>query len=319
MDERLHDALGSVRADEALKSRTKEFLAGKIAGRADRRAAPALRRLAPVLACLLVLLAGFGGYELYFTPVAAIRLEINPALELSVNRLGRVVSSQGLNEDGEALAREVGVRFLPYEEALGRLMESSRVEEPLQQGEVLSIEVIGDGGETGEILAGVESCTENRRNVSCCAGSAEEAAQAAEYGLSLAKYQMYEEIQALDPSFTAEEAASLTMRGLRELLASLQDGGGTASGDSTGNGSGGYGTGAGYGPGDGSGNGSGGPGNGAGCGPGDGSGSGSGGNGMGCGPGGGSGSGSGGTGNGTGYGPGNGSGSGSGGAGSSCS
>ena len=274
MDERLHGAFGSVRADEALKDRTKAFLAREIARR-ERRSALPVRRLAPVLACLLLLLVGFGGYQFYFTPVAAIRLEINPALELGVNRLGRVVSSQGLNEDGEALAQEVDVRFLPYEEALERLMADSRVEEPLEAGALLSIEVIGDDETgTGEILAAVETCTAGSGNVSCCAGSAGEAAEAAEHGLTLSRYRLYTAIRALDPSFTAEEAAALTMRELRGRLAALEGGASSENGGSAGAGQGngpgdgtGAGTGQGSGPGDGAGQGYG-PGDGTGMGTG---------------------------------------------------
>ncbi len=100
-----------------------------------------MRRLAPVFACLLVLLLGFAGYQAAFVPVAAIRVEINRAVELGVNRLGRVVSSSGLNEDGEALAEEENVWFLPYGEAIDRLLENSRVANCLAQGETVSIGV----------------------------------------------------------------------------------------------------------------------------------------------------------------------------------
>ena len=226
MDERVREAFGAVKAGDALKNRTKSYLAREIAKREKRRA-PAVRRLAPVFACLVVLLLGFAGYQLAFVPVAAIRVEINPAVELGVNRFGRVVSSEGLNEDGEALAQEENVWFLPYEEALGRLMENSLVADCLARGDTLSIGVVSDDeDEAGALLAGVESCTAGRRGVACCAVDGEEAGHAAAAGLSLAKYGVYEQIRALDPSFTAEEVASLTMRELTERLAALS--GGTA-------------------------------------------------------------------------------------------
>ena len=44
-------------------------------------------RLVPTLACcLLVLLAGWGGHHAYFTPSAIISIDVNPSLELGVNR-----------------------------------------------------------------------------------------------------------------------------------------------------------------------------------------------------------------------------------------
>ena len=258
MDERLREAFGDVRASDALKNRTKTYLAGEIAKREKRAApAPVFRRLAPVLACLLLLVAGFGGYQFYFTPVAAIRVEINPSLELGVNRLGRVVSAAG----------ETDVRFLSYEEALEKLLASTRVASCMEQGETLSISVIGDDTErTDALLAGVESCTAGHRNVAYCAGSTEEAASADEAGLPMAKYLIYEEIRALDPAFSAQEAAGMTMRQLRDRLDALTSG--TESGEDSGNaessesasssvGGNGYGNGAGNGTGAGNGAGSG--------------------------------------------------------------
>lgn len=41
-------------------------------------------------------------------------------------------------------------------------------------------------------------------------------------GLSYGKYQIYAQIASYDPDFTPEEANEMTMRELRELLASLQ-------------------------------------------------------------------------------------------------
>ena len=285
MDERIRDAFEGVRAGDALKSGTKAYLAREIAKREARRA-PAVRRLAPVFACLLVLILGFAGVQTAFVPVAAIRVEINPAVELGVNRLGRVVSSSGLNEDGEALAEEENVWLLPYGEAIDRLLANSRVANCLAQGETVSIGVVSDDeDEAASLLAGVESCTAGRSGVACCAVGGEEAALAAEAGLPLAKYGVYEEILALDPSFTAEEAASMTMRALRERLLSLTEGSGEDGGSDmeaeapSGGGAGnGYGAGSGYGQGAGEGNGSGnGYGNGHGAGNGAGNGNGRGG------------------------------------------
>jgi len=60
-----------------------------------------LRSVMSAAACLIALL-GVGSY-LYFTPVTYLDLSINPAVHMSVNRFGKVVSVKGLNADGEAL------------------------------------------------------------------------------------------------------------------------------------------------------------------------------------------------------------------------
>ena len=45
---------------------------------------------------------------LYFTPIAEISIDINPSIELRVNRFDQVISVDGLNGDGQALAPKSG-------------------------------------------------------------------------------------------------------------------------------------------------------------------------------------------------------------------
>lgn len=59
---------------------------------------------APALAvCLLLLLSG-GGYWVYFLPTAKIDIDINPSVALSINRFNKVLSVEGYNAGGQALA-----------------------------------------------------------------------------------------------------------------------------------------------------------------------------------------------------------------------
>ena len=57
----------------------------------------------PLLACLalVVALLGGGGW-LWFTPTASVSVDINPSLELRLNRFSRVVAVEGANADGQA-------------------------------------------------------------------------------------------------------------------------------------------------------------------------------------------------------------------------
>ena len=78
MQDRIRAAFDSVHAEDALKERTRRFLAGKTRNYAHGPA-PAYRRLAPVLACFLFLLLGLGGYWLYFLPTSYISIDVNPS------------------------------------------------------------------------------------------------------------------------------------------------------------------------------------------------------------------------------------------------
>ena len=82
---RIQETFDQIHAQEDLKDKTKLFLAQKM--RKDARNTPVRpRRMLMAAACLLLLLIGVGGYQIYFTPTAAISIDINPSIELGVNR-----------------------------------------------------------------------------------------------------------------------------------------------------------------------------------------------------------------------------------------
>ena len=314
MRDELKTALDKVTADEALRQSTRAFLARQTHDYGAAKPRPrTVRRMAAAFACLALIVAGGTGHWAYFSPPCAISIDINPSVELAVNRFDKVISVDGIGEEGEALAETLDVRFLNYADALNSLLENQTIEDCLARNEVLSIAVAGDNqSQADAILAQAQTCTAGTRNVYCHAADSDELEHAHEAGLSFGKYQAFLVLQSLDPSVTPEDVQGLTMREIRDRIAALDP---TAAQGLYGEGyhHAGNGTGAGNGAGNGTGNGSG-SGNGTGTGNGSGNGNGTGtgtssGNGTGSGSGNGTGSGSG---NGTGMGTGNGSGNGQG-------
>lgn len=83
---------------------------------------PDVRRLRPVLAaaaCLCVLL--LGAWRLLLTPYGTVRMEINPTVELTVNRFCWVLGVRGLNDDGAALLEGYAWRGTTAAETAGAL------------------------------------------------------------------------------------------------------------------------------------------------------------------------------------------------------
>ena len=61
------------------------------------------RRLMAIAACLCLVF--FGGWQFWRMPVGAVRLQINPDVQIEVNYFDRVVGIEALNRDGEELLR----------------------------------------------------------------------------------------------------------------------------------------------------------------------------------------------------------------------
>ena len=222
VDEPIKRAFDQVRAGEELEERTRERLARVRAGRSRRRPAAAL---AAAAACLVLLLAGLGGYQYYFTPTSVVSIDINPSLELGINRFDKVVTVQAWNDDGQALADSLELHLLDYRDALEQVVASQAVADRLAQGQLLSITVAGeDEGQCARLLAGAEGCTAGQGNVQCRHGDAEALEEAHHAGLSLGKYEAFLALQALDPTVTADDVSGLTMREILDWIGALESG-----------------------------------------------------------------------------------------------
>lgn len=245
MREQLKRALDNVHAEEELKEQTRAFLARRTRGYTARPGAHP-GRLAAAAACVLLLLTGAGGWAC-FTPTSTVSIDVNPSLELNVNRFDRVVSVTGVNQEGQALAETLDLTFLPCTSAVEQLLDSPDLAGYLEEDPAVAITVVGDNtAQRDRLLSGVENVTAQRQGTYCCALDSDEAAQANALGLSYGKYRSYLELHELGSDLTPEEVQQMSMREIRTLLASLspsdgnaQSGNVSGSGNGSGNGAGG--------------------------------------------------------------------------------
>ena len=234
MHDKIRAAFDEIHADEDLKAQTRAYLAREAQGRRHRHLSGRMRLVPALACCLLVLLAGWGGYHTYFTPSAIISIDVNPSLELGVNRFDKVVSVDGYNEDGAALADAVDVKYMDYAQALTLILDSDAFAPYTAEDAAVSIAVFGsDEQKSSEMLSQVQACTAGYRNTHCYADNMEVAAA-----------------HELDPSVTPEDIQGMTMREIRDRIAALS-GGDTIQTQGTGTSSAGghHGSGAGHGKG----------------------------------------------------------------------
>lgn len=216
MNDRIKEAFDRVQAGEELKDKTREFLARKTGGY-TKRAKNSYRPLVSAAVCLLLLV--FGGNWFYFTPTAKISIDVNPSLELGINRFDRVVAVEAYNEDGQELAALLDIRFMEYREAVGQILENERVVALLSQDEIMTITVMeSKGNQSVRILSDMESCVSEYKNTYCYSADSREVAPAHEHGMSCGKYRAFLEVQKLCPDITPEEIRGMTMREIRDLV-----------------------------------------------------------------------------------------------------
>ena len=211
-ENQFREAFGQIHAEDELRANTKDFLA---------------RQINKKKAHTFPILKTAGGAWLYLTPSAYISIDINPSLELGVNRFDRIVSIEAFNSDGQELAEQLDIRYMDYSEAMEELLSEQTVEAYLENNAVMTVTVAGsDEEKTDQILENVETCTAGHSNISCHSGDMAEMHEAHSEGLSFGKYRAYLELKSLDPSVTPDDIRDLSMREIQDLIDSY-------SGDST--------------------------------------------------------------------------------------
>lgn len=218
MNEKLKEIFNQIEAEEELKNSTRVFLVKKTQGYTRIKATKhRYYRYIAACACLLFVLAG-GGW-LYFTPTTKISIDINPSIELSVNRFGQVVSVNGYNDDGQELRNMLDIKFKNYVDAFNQILRNESIAILLSNNEIMEITVTGkDSTQSSEILSKIKVCTAEQRNTYCYFASAEALEAAHEAGLSYGKYKAFLEIQLLAPEITPEEIRGMTMREIRDFI-----------------------------------------------------------------------------------------------------
>jgi hypothetical protein len=155
LEHRIRDAFEVVRAEDKLKQDTYAYLREK----AYRRKRRVMRRLvSAVVSIIFVLFAGLFSYNAYFEEAAVIDIDVNPSIEIKINRFDRVIGTYAYNEDGQGVLDAVDIRNMTYQEALASLIVQMADKGYIGQGGLFSATVqAADGkGEEG-LLTSLEA------------------------------------------------------------------------------------------------------------------------------------------------------------------
>jgi hypothetical protein len=103
-------------------------------------------RYASVAASLLFVLF-FGGVSYaYYTPVTSVEVNINPSIELKLNRWERIIKSIPLNDDGVKVLNSLDIKNMPINEGLNLIVEEAKKDNfindnYIESGKVITVSV----------------------------------------------------------------------------------------------------------------------------------------------------------------------------------
>lgn len=220
MANRIQDAFHLVEANESLKASTIQFLQSERQKRTGHTTYPARYRTIIAVCVMLFLITGINGYQFLQTPVSYVSIDINPSVELALNRFDRVVSAIAYNEDGESILAGLSVTGKKYTAAIDMIIESEAMSAYLtDQAELVFTVAANDGKKENQLRVGIANCAGGMKyGGQCFGGDIGIVTEAHEKGLSMGKYAAYLQLAEYDDTVTADDCRRMTMSEIRGLI-----------------------------------------------------------------------------------------------------
>ena len=175
-------------------------------------------RIAAIAACVALVACLIGGVADFLRPVAYVGIDVNPSVELTLNRFDIVVGTCALNDDGQRALDEVPCMWRAFDDAARDLDGAMRA--IAGEGAVVEVSIDCDNESRYTALAAQSNnCFGCNGEAHCDRTNAEERQAAHNSGMGVAKYRAYQALQEAGVDISAEECASMSMRELRNMLA----------------------------------------------------------------------------------------------------
>ena len=175
-------------------------------------------RIAAIAACVALVACLIGGVADFLRPVAYVGIDVNPSVELTLNRFDIVVGTCALNDDGQRALDEVPCMWRAFDDAARDLDGAMRA--IAGEGAVAEVSIDCDNENRYAALAAQSNdCFGCNGEAHCDRTSAEERQAAHNSGMGVAKYRAYQALQEAGVDISADECASMSMRELRNMLA----------------------------------------------------------------------------------------------------
>ena len=174
-------------------------------------------RIAAIAACLALVACLIGGVADFLRPVAYVGIDVNPSVELTLNRFDIVVGTHALNDDGQQALDEAPCMWRAFADAARDLDGAMRA--IAGEGAVAEVSIACDNENRYAALAAQSNnCFGCKGEAHCNRTNAEERQAAHDLSMGVAKYRAYQALQEAGIDVSTEECASMSMRELRDLL-----------------------------------------------------------------------------------------------------
>ena len=221
MTDKIKKAFDGICAEENLKINTLSFLRERAQEKNSARDFFKIKKVSAAIAFSLVVFLCVLGQNLYFSESFYIDLDVNPSIELVVNRFDRVIDANAYNPEGADILSDVNVMHKNYQDAVDLLLEEMMIKGFIYDYGLVSVTLqTGSGNRDAEMSSTIETIVRHHNNaveinVLSVEGDVRYAAH--NWGMSPAKYLAILELQEVDPTITIEGCRHNTIREIHQL------------------------------------------------------------------------------------------------------
>jgi hypothetical protein len=225
MNDRIKKAFDSIHAEESIKQNTLNYLKMEMRKKGVANHRVALRRMVVALACCMMLVFTLSSYNLYFSESMYVDMDINPSIELTVNRFNRVIGVYAYNADGEELLEHLNLTYKQYDQAITMITDASVQNGFLSSGGLVSVTLQSNSSTVNDtalqtmessILAAAQS-HHALVQVNASVIDSDTRAYAHEQNLSPAKYLAILALQDVDPTASINNCRDHTIEEIYTL------------------------------------------------------------------------------------------------------
>ncbi len=156
-------------------------------------------------------------------------VDVNPSISLSVNRFGKVVNTNAVNDDAEAMLGNINFNGMNADDAMEEILILLGNEGYLDDAELFITTKCKNEKQAAKMQEKLHARSENvkhEKNFNCQINqghfSEEEKEYAKEHGISPVKYNIILQIIEKDDSYTVDSLKDKAMKELKDILKSLQ-------------------------------------------------------------------------------------------------
>lgn len=217
----IKNAFDQIYAEKELKDNTLSFISHQIEFRQKFH----LRKIKKhVLVCtILIICMGIRWFSsnIYSQSMSYIDIDVNPSLELAVNRYGRIVDVYAYNDDGSKILQGLKLKNKPYYNATETIFNAMKDMGYIKEQSVLSVTVQSyDETDQKNMLDILKNMAENfidEKQVSIYSVSEETKHNSHNHHITPAKYLAIAELQEVDPTATIERCKNLSIDQLEQM------------------------------------------------------------------------------------------------------